>query len=185
MHSEPAVAVSCVAPRVRQPFEKLSDIFNNSIGVFKHHSGVTIKVCDSNYGLVVRASACLDENHPVFGFAKHNQMVQQKVIKGVEFVPYEGENFVQEKQNFVDWLCKQLESEEVSEASPVVVAEAVTPASQQPVEVFSPPVIPVATVLVEEIFGNAVNGVADAKAGFPAKRAKPRAKKTDCEAMTA
>ena len=170
------------------PFEKLSDIFNNSIGVFKHHSGVTIKVCESKYGLVVRASACRDEEHPVFGFAKHNQMVQQKVIKGVEFIPYEGENFVQEKQNFVDWLCKQLESEEVSEASPVIVAEAVTSASQQPVEVSSPPVIPAATMSVEAVLGlAATNGVIEgAKSGIPAKRtSKPRAKKTPCEAMPA
>lgn len=166
-------------------FTKLSDILGNSIGVFNHPSGVTIKVCSSGGGFLVSAST-RDEAHPAFACSSKNQLLRQMDVIKEEFIPYEGEKCVAEKQIFMDWLRKQLKNEKTGKASPVAVATEVIAVSQQLMEVATTPVVPSATVSVDEILGAATtNGVTKGKPGVPAKRTKPRTKKTACEAVTA
>jgi hypothetical protein len=168
-------------------FTKLADILGDSIGVFNHPSGVTIKVCNHPFGLTVRANT-RDENHPVYAFAKGNQFLRQVDVAKGSFEPYPGENFVFEKEQFMDWIHEQLEREAAGNM-PAAAPEVVT-IGQQPVEVAQAPATPTTTasVDVEKVFGvAATSGVAkDAKRGVPAKRApKARAKKVAGEAVIA
>lgn len=175
------------AKPVYPTFAKLSDILGDSIGVFNHPSGVAIKVCNHSLGLTVRAHT-QDEKHPVYAFAKGNQFLRQVDVAKGSFEPYPGEGFVSEKEQFMDWVHEQLETEDAGN-KPVAAPE-VTTTGQQPVEVAPAQTAPIVatSVDVEEVFGPAAtNGVTEnGKRGVPAKRApKVRAKKTPGEAMAA
>lgn len=178
MSREPSVSEVPSAPKTKivyPTFLSVKQILDDGIGVFQPTAGVTIKVCNSLDGLVIRVQT-RDEAHPAYGFSKNNlYFTQMDVVKGmVPTIP--DEKFIEEKVMFMDWLQDLLETGD----QPAPVADKVkdAPADEQSAEVVAPdsaPAVleaPASEAFVDEILGaGANNGVTEgAKKSVPAKR---------------